>query len=167
MKKDQHILTLTALQKALDAVSLVEASLNDICPFDAGRTYSPKEREPYDALSDRFVRSVEVSIRFFRSYEKLMYVESSDTLRDLLQRMEKLLLVSSVHLWIEMRDVRNRLVHDYLPEQIKALYDLIMGEFGRELTGITGKLTTIKQDLKDAVAKMTSEEISEQDTVSE
>ncbi len=163
MKKDQHILTLTALQKAMDAVALVEASLDGISPFESGRTYTPKEREPYDALSDRFVRSVEVCIQFFRSYEKLMYAESSDTLRDLLQRMEKLHLVSSVSLWVDMRDVRNRIVHDYLPEQIKNLYDLIMGEFSKELRGLKKKLPSIKQKLEVAVAKMAAEGASEQD----
>lgn len=151
MKKDQRILTRTALQKTMDAIALVKASLDEIRPFDPGRIYNPKEREPYDALSDRFVRSVELCIQFFRSYEKLMYAESSDTLRDILQRMEKLHIVSSVILWVEMRDVRNRIVHDYLPEEIKNLYDLIMGEFGKELTSLKERLLTIKQDLEDAV----------------
>ena len=47
--------------------------------------------------------------------------------------MEKLHLVESMTMWMEMRDMRNRIVHDYLPEQIKELHDLTMGKFGSEL----------------------------------
>lgn len=133
MNKDQKILTEIAAKKAINSIKLVEASLNKIEPFDINIIYNPDEREPYDALCDRFIRAVEISLKYFRSYEKLMFGINSDTLRDLLNRMEKLKLVSSVNLWMQMRDVRNRIVHDYLPEKLKEMYDQIIEIFGREL----------------------------------
>jgi len=139
MSKDQHVITVESLGKMRDAIALLEASLREIKPFDAVKKYTPKELEPYDALSDRFSRSVEISIKFFRSYEKLMYGENSDTLRDLLNKMEKLGLVSSTMLWINMRDVRNRIVHDYSPGSIQEIFSAIMGEFGQELLGLKDK----------------------------
>ena len=39
--------------------------------------------------------------------------------------MEKLRLVGSASLWLEMRNIRNRIVHDYLPEQTAQMFDLI------------------------------------------
>jgi len=129
----QTILTRTALAKVVDGCAILEASLTSVAPFEATRVYSPKELEPYDALSDRFIRAVEVAIRFMRSLEKLEYGESSETLRDLLHRMEKLDLVSDAGLWLEMRDIRNRMVHDYLPEQRGAMFADILGPFGGEL----------------------------------
>lgn len=128
------------------AIALVEASLAGLARYDAQRAYTPKEREPYDALSDRFVRAVEVSLRFFRTYERHLYAENSETLRDLLNRVDKLRLIDSVALWIEMRDVRNRIVHDYLPEQIQALYDLVMGRFGDELIRLGRAIENIASD---------------------
>jgi len=125
--------TQLAHQKMTDATYLVEASLAKLVPYDAERTYTPDEREPYDALCDRFIRATEVSIKFFRSYERLQYAENSETLRDLLNRMAKLELVTSVELWFRMRDVRNRIVHDDLPTQIKQMYDDIMHIYGPEL----------------------------------
>jgi len=53
--------------------------------------------------------------------------------------MEKLKWISSVILWMEMRDVRNRIVHGYLPEEIKDIYDSIMGTFGKELLSLKEK----------------------------
>ena len=126
-------LTRDTLAKAVDALAILDASLTTVAPFDPARTYSPKELEPYDALSDRFIRGVEVAIRFMRSLERLEFAESSETLRDLLHRMEKLDVVSEAGLWLEMRDIRNRIVHDYLPEQRAAMFADILGPFGAEL----------------------------------
>ena len=42
-----------------------------------------------------------------------------------------------------MRDIRNRIVHDYLPEQIKKIYDLIIDKFGKELSQLRSKITDI------------------------
>jgi hypothetical protein len=41
-----------------------------------------------------------------------------------------------------MRDVRNRIVHDYLPEDIKEIYDSIMGPFGKQLLKVKEKINT-------------------------
>lgn len=139
MSKDQRYITEKAFKDVHNAISLVEASLSDLPAFKAGKEYTPKQREPYDALSDRFIRSVEISIKFFRCYEKLMFGESSDTLRDALNKMEKLSLISSVILWMKMRDVCNRIVHDYLPEVVEEIYRSIAGEFATELSNLKRK----------------------------
>ena len=135
----QAEITRHARQKMNDAVALVRASLNKLKPYNEKHAYSADESEPYDALSDRSIRAVEVSIKFFRSYERLQFAENSDALRDLLNRMEKLEMISSVEVWFRMRDVRNRIVHDYLPHEIKVMYDDIMEPFGRELIGCAEK----------------------------
>ena len=103
--------------------------------------YTPDELEPYDALSDRFIRTVEIAIKFFRSYEYYLQADQSQTLRDGLHRMEKLGLVSHIDIWLEMRDIRNRIVHDYVPEKIAELYQLIRGEFYTELSQLDKLIT--------------------------
>lgn len=119
--------------KMEDTVGLVRASILKLKPYDETKVYDADELEPYDALSDRFIRAVEIGIKFFRSYEMLEFAEQSDTLRNLLNRMEKLGVVSSVEIWFRMRDVRNRIVHDYLPQEVKDMYGDIMGDFSDEL----------------------------------
>ena len=39
-----------------------------------------------------------------------------------------------------MRDVRNRIVHDYLPEDIERIYKSITGEFGKEILRLKEKM---------------------------
>ena len=120
-------------QKAIKAIQLVSASLSDYQPFDPKRAYTPKELEPYDALADRFVRVVECVLRYFRSYEMLEFAEQSDTTRGLLNRMEKLDLVSQAKYWLSMRNIRSRIVHDYLPEQTAQMFAEIAEVYSAEL----------------------------------
>jgi hypothetical protein len=127
-------------QKALKAIMLVAASLSDYQPYDPTAAYTPKALEPYDALADRFVRAVECSLRYFRSHEMAEFAEQSDTTRALLNRMEKLGLVSSASLWLAMRNVRNRIVHDYLPEQTAQMFSEIAVTYGPELLRLEAAL---------------------------
>jgi len=135
-----QLLLKTAKKKALDAIALLEASVQGLQPFSPDIQYSPKEREPFDALCDRFVRSIEICLKFFRTYEKTLSGESSETLRDLLNLMEKVHLISSAQLWIDMRLFRNRIVHDYLPEDLKKIYDFITTDFAKELFSLKEKI---------------------------
>lgn len=133
----------TNRQKALRTIDLVAASLSAYAPFDARKNYTPKELEPFDALADRFVRAVECALRFFRSHELMQFAEESDTTRSLLNRMEKLGLINSATLWLTMRNVRNRIVHDYLPEQTAEMFGSISGAFGAELQQLGQKLSEL------------------------
>lgn len=134
------ILYEAARRKALDALTLVEASLSDYQPYSRGHEYSPKEREPYDALADRYMRAIEVCIKYFRSYERMMFADSSETYRDLLQRAHKRGMIASPSLWFDMRDLHNRIVHDYLPDRLEELYTLISGPYGAALMALKTRL---------------------------
>ena len=136
---DQKRITQKAHQQMTAAIQLVEASLKTTGPYAPHKNYTPKELEPYDALSDRFIRAVEICLKFFRGYERLLFAESSDTLRDTLNRMAKIRLISSTELWLRMRDVRNRIVHAYLPENIGKIYADIMNVFGNELSQLKAR----------------------------
>jgi uncharacterized protein YutE (UPF0331/DUF86 family) len=146
--KEQKLLTQAAAQKLTRAISLVEASLDGYAPYDPHAIYTPKELEPYDALSDRFVRAVETALKFFRSYERYLYAPNSDTIRDLLNGMEKLDLITSTDSWIAMRGVRNRVVHDTMPEKIANLYEEMVETFGTELQRLKAYLGGSKFLLK-------------------
>jgi len=126
--------------KALAALRLLMASLDDYMPFDPSLELTPKQLEPYDALADRFIRAVESSLRLFRSIELHEFGVPSDSTREMLDRMEKLRWVSSADLWLTMRSIRNKIVHDYLPEQVAAMFAQIAGPFAIELRSLNERL---------------------------
>jgi hypothetical protein len=133
-------------QKALRSIRLVQSSLHTLEPYTADHDYSDKELEPYDALSDHFMRAIETCLKCFRTYELYLYAENSSSLRDMLLRMEKHKIITSVDRWFEMRDLRNRLIHDYLPEQLVGMYILIGGTFAEELVYVAEKLRALNQE---------------------
>jgi len=61
------------------------------------------------------------------------------------RRENRVCLITSVNIWLEMRDLRNRIVHQYLPEQLTGFYALITGPFKAELTRLKICLEATKQ----------------------
>jgi hypothetical protein len=55
-------------------------------------------------------------------------------------RMEKLSFVADVEPSMRMRDVRNRISHDYLPGQVRQIYEDIRTEFTPELARLSGRV---------------------------
>jgi nucleotidyltransferase substrate binding protein (TIGR01987 family) len=128
------VLLRQSAEKLQHSIDLVLASSRRVGPYDEGRDYSPEELEPYDALVGRFERVVEIALNeFFRAVELFEGGSLSETIRDRLNGMAKLSFVSDVELWMRMRDVRNRISHDYLPGQVRQIYDDIRTEFTPEL----------------------------------
>jgi uncharacterized protein with HEPN domain len=137
-----QILTRAARDKAQRAITALLVSCATVTAFDPARDYTLTELEPYDAISSRFIRAVEMALRFMRTLERLEFAEQSDSVRDLLHRMEKLGMVSETGLWLMMRDMRNRIVHDYLPGEIKVMYDNIIGVYSAELEAFSQRIAT-------------------------
>lgn len=132
MNRDQQEMLRENRDKARAALRLVMASLDTYAPFNPAAELSPKELEPYDALADRFIRTIESALRLFRSVELYEFGIPADSTRELLDRMEKLGWVSSAELWMAMRSIRNKIVHDYLPEQVAQMFQQIAGLFADE-----------------------------------
>lgn len=115
------------------AADLLAASLSRYRPFDPDLTYSPEEREPWDAMCDRYLRAVEMAIRMFRTKERSESAFNTESFRDLLANMAKWGIIEDEDLWFRMRDLRNRIAHDYLPSQLCEIYALIYERYGPEL----------------------------------
>ena len=121
-------------QRMNKSFALVQDSITRLRPLEPAMLNNSLAMEPYDALTSRFERFTEIALnRFFRSVEIHQFSKSSDSLRDRLLMMQKFGLISSVEIWMEMRDFRNRIAHDYLPEQLAAMFNGIRDRFGPEM----------------------------------
>lgn len=122
-------------EKLQSSNEFVNDSLTRLPPLAKTMLHDSLAMEPYDALSSRFERFLEIALnRFFRSVEVHQFGKKSESLRDRLLCMQKIGLVSSVELWMEMRDFRNRIAHDYLPEQLVAMLNTIRDRFRSEIS---------------------------------
>jgi len=125
------------------ALEILFASADAFVPFYPARRYTPKEREPYDALTDRYLRAFESSLKFFRTLECFREAAPSEAFRDLLQRMEKYSVITGTPLWIGLRDTRNRIAHEYLPEELAKIYADIVGPAATELRYVLGQCSAL------------------------
>lgn len=121
-------------EKLHRSYSLVQNSLSRLPPLEPNLLDDSVAMEPYDALASRFERFVEIALnRFFRSVEIHQFGKKSESLRDRLLNMQKVGIITSVDLWMEMRDFRNRIAHDYLPEQLVTILNSIRSRFHQEI----------------------------------
>ena len=125
MQKDLILQEYGDLKKA---VLLLKASIKKFKPYKVGKIYTPKELEYYDSLSFRFEKSVELILNVFKGLELYLYAKGSDTLRDRLLIMQKLEVVDSIDFWMEARILRNKIVHSYLPELLRDIYNEIINK---------------------------------------
>jgi hypothetical protein len=121
----QRELILREFNDLKKAVSLLKASIRKFKPYRIRKIYTPLELEYYDSLAFRFEKTVELFLHFFKGLESYMSGKVSDTLRDRLLFMQKLQIIDSIDFWIEARLLRNKVAHDYLPEQLKDIYQEI------------------------------------------
>ena len=147
---DYDALVAAAAQRYANSAAMVEASLRRYRPFDTQRNYSAEELEPYDAMCDRYLRAVEMAIRYFRTVERARLAINSESYRDLLGNAAKWGLVADVDLWFRMRDLRNRIAHDYLPEQLLRIYQAISGDYGPELLRLRDRLDSVGSNTRGA-----------------
>jgi hypothetical protein len=77
----------------------------------------------------RFERAVEVFLKFFRTAESFETAGTGSTVRDCLGLMCKLGLIDQVDRWMEMREVRNRIAHDYLSDKLQGIYGLLIDSY--------------------------------------
>lgn len=127
MQKEFILQNFKDLQKS---ASLLSGSVKKYKPYSSRAKYTPKQMEYYDALSFRYEKTVEVALYFFRSLESYLYSAESDTLRNRLLTMEKLGVICSAEKWLEVRLLRNRVAHAYLPAELKVIYAKIIAFSG-------------------------------------
>jgi hypothetical protein len=83
--------------------------------------YTFEEQESFDSLTSKFARTSDIFFqKVLRTSWSLLH-ESPVPFIDLANRCEKELVIPSGDKLIEIRDLRNQIAHEYLPEVLKAM----------------------------------------------
>jgi hypothetical protein len=144
----QNDLILKEYNDLKKSMYLLSSSIRKFKPYTVGKIYTPVELEYYDSLAFRFEKAVELFLHFFKGLEAYQSGKLSDTLRDRLLLMQKLKIIDSVDFWIEARLLRNKVAHDYLPEQLKDIYQEIFKKsktLQKYMSNIEKSLKTMKR----------------------
>lgn len=144
-----YIKVINLQAKALvDALEEVEKHLP--LSADKFKRINKIDKAFFDSLAARFSKLQDMIgnkiFKFILEFEK----EDAQSLRDKLNILEKLGYIDDVHWWDELRDIRNKLAHDY-PDD----YDLLADDF-TVMAGRARELLRFWEELKTKLAKFSS-----------
>ena len=118
-KRNVLIEAYTLAKKAED---VLRYSYGKIDPSQLGVSKDPDFLETQEAMAARFARLEDILIKkVFRAIAGVEFVDIQRFL-DLLNLMEKLRIIDSAVQWIEMKELRNIIVHEYEFDDLLALY---------------------------------------------
>jgi len=107
--------------QARKAATALEYSRGKIKPEKIGGD-NPEVLEILEAMTARFARLEDILIKKVFRAVAAYELSDSDRLIDILNLMEKLELISSTELWIELKDLRNIIVHEYELDDLSAIH---------------------------------------------
>ncbi len=126
MKSDpyrEHLrATKAELQAAWENLAFSAQSVAEIPTAEDRRVWTPEELEKIEAFTSRFARFVDLLVhRVLRALDRYELNEPG-TLLDVANRAEARGLVVSVDWLRELKDVRNRIAHDYVGHQLADVF---------------------------------------------
>jgi flagellar motor switch protein FliM len=109
-----------------DASSILEYSYKKCLKIKLNDQFTFKELDAFENLSSRFARLSDIVIQKVLKTIHTINLDDITTVRDSINAAEKMNLIKSARLMIEMRELRNSIVHEYMPDAIKSIFISIL-----------------------------------------
>ena len=134
-EKDQALVEL--LQDEWDllcaSLSTLQLSIKKCRAIGEKENYSFEELESFDSLTSKFSRTSDIfTQKVMRTLWMLLH-EPFVPFIDMVNKGEKISMLHSADVLIEIRDLRNQIAHEYIPEAIRDLVPEVI-ELSSDLT---------------------------------
>jgi hypothetical protein len=125
MTADQNQLNINLLQiewKLLQsAVGTLKLSVHKCHSIGIKESYSFEELESFDSLTSKFNRTSDIFTQKVLRTVWILLHEPFAPFIDMMNNCEKMGILGSADQMIEIRDLRNQIAHEYLPDAIREL----------------------------------------------
>ncbi|MCE5294695.1 MAG: hypothetical protein LLF94_08800 [Chlamydiales bacterium] len=122
MTEKEKKLLLKELKSLEQAANILSETFSHCQSIGLKKEYSFLELIHLEALTSRFARLSDMLIRkIFRLINQLDY-EPQETVRDSINRAEKIGIIENASVFAEIRETRNAIAHEYLLEDLSLLY---------------------------------------------
>jgi uncharacterized protein YutE (UPF0331/DUF86 family) len=126
MKKDLVSLLKQELCLLDQAESVLRHSYNSCKKIGIKKIYSKSELEKFEALTSRFARTSDIFIqKVLRTIDEIDR-ELPGTPRDRINRAEKKGIIDNAEILMEIRDLRNEIAHEYVPDAIHSVFKKVL-----------------------------------------
>ncbi|MEK9975055.1 MAG: hypothetical protein VW876_16615 [Deltaproteobacteria bacterium] len=119
--KELQILLLTHWDVLQRSLMSLQQSTNKTRQLLRQSEFSFEELESIDSLTSKFSRTSDIYLQKVLRSIWMLLREDTVPLIDLLNRAEKLMIIVSAEELLQMRDIRNQIAHEYLPEAVPEL----------------------------------------------
>ena len=119
--KELQILLLTHWDLLQRSLKSLQQSINKTHQLLQKSEFSFEELESIDSLTSKFSRTSDIYLQKVLRSIWMLLREDTVPLIDLLNRAEKLMIIVSAEELLQMRDIRNQIAHEYLPEAVPEL----------------------------------------------
>lgn len=114
LRKDWQLLTQSA--------ESLESSARKCSAVGVKAEYTSEESESFDALTSRFARTSDIFTQKILKTAIFILREEANTFVDRMNVAEKLGMISSAEILIQLRDLRNSISHEYETEDLNKIY---------------------------------------------
>jgi hypothetical protein len=138
--RDQEVVELLATEWGLlaSAVDTLELSVTKCQHIGKKTNYTFEELESFDSLTSKFNRASDIfTQKVLRSIWMLLHEEFVPFI-DMMNQCEKMMIIRSSDNMIAIRDLRNQITHEYIPDAISDLVPEVI-ELTKSLTESTEK----------------------------
>ncbi|MEX0678420.1 MAG: hypothetical protein WD063_15175 [Pirellulales bacterium] len=104
------------------AAASLEKSVAKCSKLEPSPRQSFEEEESFDALTSKFARSADILTQKVLKTLVLLLREDAPTFIDRMNLCEKLGVIPSAKIMIEVRDLRNMIAHEYATDDLLELY---------------------------------------------
>ena len=125
MKQNKDQLIIDLLKSEWDlleaAISTLQLSLRKCETIGIKENYTFEELESFDSLTSKFNRTSDIfTQKVLRSVWMLLHEPFAPYI-DMMNKYEKMMALLAADQMIEIRDLRNQIAHEYIPEAIRDL----------------------------------------------
>lgn len=125
MKKQKQDLLKKELGLLDDAAKILTYSHHRCRKIGRKSEYTLEELDHLEGLTSRFARLSDILIqKIFRLIDELD-LDQPGTVRDRINRAEKKGLIVSTAIFVDIRDLRNDIAHEYLPSELNNMYQQV------------------------------------------
>jgi len=104
-------------------------------------TKDPESLEAWEALVSRFARTTDIFIsKYLRAFAEKDDPGFRGSLVDTIYYAEKRSLIDEAKVWIEIRELRNRIAHEYAAVDLSIIFELVLKN--------TPQVLTLRQKIK-------------------
>ncbi|MDD2365369.1 MAG: hypothetical protein PHN84_04325 [Desulfuromonadaceae bacterium] len=126
MTEQMRNLLVNELNLLVNAKEVLVYSFNKCSAITIKEAYEPEELESFESFTGRFARLSDILLQKVFRLLDILDLDSQGTIRDRINRAEKKELIDSAEIFIEIRMIRNDIAHEYLPEEIRDIFEKVL-----------------------------------------